>query len=424
MKTESHRQADETRTSPPSASAALALQRNTHRLSKIVGRALRLPIFILAITITGSLSAAEAQPARPTTTQKHSLIIIHPGDDEGKALPHTLIQSFNTKGEPAAYSMWVDSVICRDKTCDVVQVQLHWDALGHYQRFNLAIGSQLTKLDHVPFNQQDLMKLQGILKDSDSPLKEVEKESMTAKAPAKQAAGDTADPKVAAVSQPTILNLKTAVILGAGYTCYDLWHWSNGLLTEHIRNFSGKDCSQQQLLSYLASEDTDSTRFALKYARIRNITATAFITSAISRAQKGSPTLIPPTLAYLKQVAASQKAYDNAIVSIFSVTDSKKRLLILEYLMSSAQPPHQGFYDQLCVYLPDLQSYYEVHLFLNLMDKKNSLSSKVTKKAAGLLKHPKFFISRRAYAYLKEQKLSADLQQQVDAYFTKNKDRL
>lgn len=352
------------------------------------------------------------------------MIIVHPGDAEGKALPHTLIQNFNAKGEPSAYSMWVDSVICRDKTCEVVKVQLHWNALGHYQHFNLALGSQLTKLDHVPFTQKDLMKLQGILKDPDSPLKEVEKESMTAKAPAKQAESDTADPKVAAVSQPTILNLKTAVILGAGYTCYDLWHWSNGLLTDHIRDFSGKDCSQQQLLAYLKSEDTDSTLFALKYARIRRLTDVTFTSSAISRAQKGSPSLVLPTLLYLKQSSASQKAYDASVVSIFSVSDSKKRLLILEDLMLSTQPPHQGFYDELCDYLPDLQSYYEVHLFLSLMDEKNSSSSKVAKKAAELLKHPKFFVSRRAYAFLKKQTLPPDVQQQANAYFTKNKERL
>lgn len=391
----------------------------SHSISTVIFCLFAIIYFLI---IPGSLSCAEPKARAPDTTKvEHDLTIIHPGDSTAQPMPHTLVQALGKGGEPQAYSMWVDSVICRDKTCEVVKVQLHWDALGHYQRFNVALGSQLTKLDHVPFTEKDLKKLQNILKDPDSPLKEVEKESMIAKAPANPAKPVDG---IAAVSQPTILTLKTAVIIGAGYTCYDLWHWSNGLLTNRIRDLTGKDCSEEQLLAYLKNKKTDSALFALKYSRGRKISNQRFIDAVIERSKKGNEALIKPAIAYLREAAPSEQDYYDSIVSLFAEADSKKRLIILEALMSDNQKPVAGFYDQLCDHLPELDSYFEVHLFLNLMEKHNKNSSRVSEKTIELLKHPKFFVSRRAYWYLEKQTLPENLQQQVDAYFKKNKDRL
>ncbi|MFV1994747.1 MAG: hypothetical protein ACC661_04870, partial [Verrucomicrobiales bacterium] len=296
-----------------------------------------------------------------------------------------------------------------------------WDALGRYQRYEVAPGFQLTKLDHVPFTEGDLAKLQRILEDTDSPLKEVEKESMTAKAPARPKKSSTG---VDGVTGATVLTLKSAVILGAGYTCYDLWHWSNGLLTDHIRDFTGVDSSEKKLRDYLASDDTESALLALEYFRKRRIADRASVDAIIAKCRTGDEALLVPTLAYLRETAPSDQVYYDSIVSLFSAPESKKRLLILDHLASDGQKPVAGFYDRLCEYLPELESYYEVHLFLNLMEKRNAASAVVAKKAAKLLKHEKFFVSRRAYEHLEKRRLPADLQKLVDAYYDENKDRL
>jgi len=404
------------------ATGAVALQKGAVADGGIVGRALRLPPFLFALVILAVQSPATSKPIPLSGKQvEHNLAIVHPGDATAKAVPHTLVQTFDADGNPTAYSMWVDSVICREKVCDVVKVRLLWDALGRYQNYQVALGAQLTKLDHVPFTQKDLAKLQEILSDTDSPLREVEKEAMIAKAPAKpeqQADG------VAAVSQPTILTLKNAVIIGAGYTCYDLWHWANGLLTQQIRDFTGKDSSTQKLLAYLSSNDQHEAYFALEYLAKRKITAPAVFAAVIDRCKRGDPSLVDPALAYLRQAAPSDQAYYDAIVELFSVPDSKKRVLILEELSSKEQQAAAGFYDQLCDYLPSLESYFEVHRFLTLMEEQNPGSTKVAEKTAKLLQHKKFFISRRAYWFLEKQTLPADLQKVVDDYAGENEDRL
>ena len=81
-----------------------------------------------------------------------------------------LIQKLDSENNPIEYSLWVNSVICQDKTCDVVLVKLNWDAFGRYLFYEVKKGFKLTKLDHVPFTQEDHKKLQKILLNKKSAL--------------------------------------------------------------------------------------------------------------------------------------------------------------------------------------------------------------------------------------------------------------
>lgn len=371
-----------------------------------------------------TLSAAEVVPPTAKQKIKYVLTIVHPGDSTAKPTPHTLVQTRDEQGEPEAYSMWVDSVICREKNCDVVKVLLHWDALGRYQSYQVAFGSELTKLDHIPFTQEESRKLQSILSDSDSPLKETEKEAMTAKIPTDTETNKNLPEGVAAVSAPTVLTLKTAVILGAGYTCYDLWHWSNGLLTDHMRDFTSKDSSLKKILNYLSSDDDHSALFALQALQQRKISQQDVFKKVITRSQQGDPSLMESSLAYLKENATNTASYEQALVHLFAEQNTKKRLFILEKLTADPPATTGGFYNQLSSYLPQLTTYIEVHLFFKLIEENQAQSPLITQRATQLLNHKKFFVSRRAYSYLKKQKLDADLQKVVDEYQEKHKDRL
>ena len=82
------------------------------------------------------------------------------------------------------------------------------------------------------------------------------------------------------------------------------------------------------------------------------------------------------------------------------------------------------FCERLCDHLPGLKTYYEVHLFLNLMHRRHPGSPKVTRQTAELLDHDKFLVSRRAYQHLATQELPADLRKRLDAYADKHRDRL
>lgn len=372
--------------------------------------------------VSGDPPAADPDPAGPPRRQVvHTLRLVHPGDASAKPAPHTLVQALDESGDPEAYAMWVDSVICRDEVCDIVKVRLHWDALGRYQRYEVAPGSQLTKLDHVPFTKADLARLQEILADPASPLKEVDKEAMTG---TKHPASPPLPAGVDAVSSPTVLTLKSAVVVGAGYTCYDLWHWANGLLTDHIREFTGNDSCNRRLLAYLGGEDTGGARLALEHLAKRGLHDRATIDAVTAAGRMGHAALVKPTLVCLERIAPSAQVRDDAILDIFSTSGSKKRVLILEALLGPPRKPAPAFCDRLSDHLPDLDTYYEVHLFLTLMEQRNAASAKLTRKTAALLDHDKFFVSRRAYQHLAPQELPPKIRKRVEAYEDLHRDRL
>ena len=346
----------------------------------------------------------------------HELRIVHPGDPERRNLKVVLEQHFDAKGEPTAYSTWVDSVICKENTCEVVKVQLHWDVLGQYQQYNVAKGSKLTKLDHVPFTKEDHAKLQRILLDKGSPLREVTKEGLIGKPKVEEG--------VDAVTRPTLLTLKDSVVIGAGYSCYDLWHWANGEVPQILRSLSGQALSLSALEKLLTEKESPTISFALDHLTKRKQFGQETIEKVIGSLQNGHTDLVDPALGYLKAAHPKDSDYYTTLTKVFDQSDEEKRVLLLRRLTENKEGFPAGALDQLSTVLPMFASHHELHMFLNLVTKNKAESETISHNVAHLLSHRKFFVARRAFWYLNDQDLPKDLQSKVDAFKEKYKERL
>jgi hypothetical protein len=346
----------------------------------------------------------------------HELRIVHPGDPERRNLKVVLEQHFDKKGEPTAYSTWVDSVICLEKTCEVVKVQLHWDVLGRYQRYNVATGYKLTKLDHIPFTQEDHAKLQRILLDKGSPLREVTKEGLIGKPKVEEG--------IDAVTRPTLLTLKDSVVIGAGYSCYDLWHWANGEVPQILRSLSGQALSLTALEKLLTAKEGTTIAFALDHLTQRKQFGHQTIEKVISSLQNGDTDLVDPALSYLKAAHPEDSDYYKTLTEVLDQSDEEKRVLLLRRLTENDERFPTGALDQLSSVLPKFASHHELHLFLNLVTQNKAESETISRNVAELLFHRKFFVARRAFWYLNDQDLPKDLQSKVDAFKEKHKERL
>ena len=347
----------------------------------------------------------------------YPLKIVHPGDPEERPFGLELKQYFDGEGNPSHYTLWVDSVICRDKTCEVVQVNLKWDALGNFDSYEVEKGEDLTKLDHVPFSKEDHAKLHRILSDRESPLREVTKEGLVGDKSKKKAAVD-------GVAGATVLTLSSTVVLGAGYTCYDLWHWANGEVSKIIRNKSSKAVKLEKLQDYLRSDSADKVDFALTCLKERKVRDAVTVDTVIKCLEKGSDELIKPALEFLSAAAKDKEEYFQNLIKVFNIASSEKRVFIITSLTKSTVLPSQDILDKLAAYLPELESYHEVHLMLTLFENNNKWSQTIETNSAALLDHKKFFFSRRAYWFLNKQKLSPEVKKKVDVYFQKNELRL
>jgi hypothetical protein len=159
---------------------------------------------------------------------------------------------------PVGYQAELDMAVCEDKLCANVILRIYWDLAGNYVRFDTIPGKPLTKFDHKRFTDDDYKKLDYILKDRNSMLRMLDKEDLVDKSI--QIKATTVD----AVTGATPATIKNAVVEGAVYSSYTLWHIVNGEVKDSILAYTLRIYSPQIAGQMLNSNNFETQLFALK----------------------------------------------------------------------------------------------------------------------------------------------------------------
>ena len=101
-----------------------------------------------------------------------------------------------------------------------------------------------------------------------------------------------------------------------------------------------------------------------------------------------------------------------------------KRLQFLEALKESTQDMPAGCLDRISGWLARADSYYEVHLVLSLLERKNSPSEQAFSGAMLQLESSNPLVVRRSYRYLKAQTLNDSQKGTLEAFEQQHPDRL
>jgi len=362
------------------------------------------------------LAAGAAFGRQAETT--HRIDIPHPAAPHASVVACELVMATDESGAPREYHADIDSVICGDDACEIVKVRLFWDALGKYKRFELPAGVALTKKDHETFTRKDYARLDSILADRGSILGEIP--------PSQIVSPEKAIDDVDAITGATPQTVADAVVPGAVYTCYTLWHWANGEISPRIRELSGRACPDELLLRYITEGDDEMAMFAMEVFGDRGPHGYAAQNAIIDRAVEGRAALARAAVSYLESVADTAGAdfYYKGIEQLFAGADRQKRTYYLSALANTGLKAPAGFYDRLSRSLPKLDTYYEVHLLLELMEARNPASAEVTAQAMNVLTNDNFLIARRAFWFLEEQSLSPAQQREVETFRTTHESRL
>lgn len=348
----------------------------------------------------------------------HSLDIAHPTIPKSNQVPSLLTQVQDDQGNPLKYHMDTDSVICGDGQCEIIKVRLWWDVLGDYERYELPLGGNLTKMGHVPFSPQDHEKLQMILSDSASEL---------AQFPVEQVFIPTNEAEeVDAVTKATPLFYQNTVVSGAVYTCYTLWYWANGDVTKKIRRLTEKSCTSEQLLRYVNGGAEKLRVFGMEQLAKRGVYDQKAVDAVIACAGQGEALLAEAASDYFESSLAKRGGaiYYSAMERLFAQADTGKRILYLRSLTEVKTKAPTEFYDRMAAWLPQLESYFEVHLLLTLLEKRALDLDETVKQSLVVLDNKNFLIARRAFWFLDKQSLTAMQKERVDAFRAKFGDRL
>jgi hypothetical protein len=342
-------------------------------------------------------------------TIAHRVHVRHPGfpSDEPKA--YTLYQINDEKGFPSEYRMTVDSVICPEQTCQIIAVDMTWDALGRYQRYALPPGGFLEKglpaeertaktgaaasVESVAFTEADYQKLDAILKDAHSLLGQQKLPDVVRLS----SKGD-----VDGITGATPASVRDAVVEGASLTCYHLWHWANGEVAGIAKELTHRQCGEAMLLSFLSSGKPHDALFALEHLRLHGLFSPSAVQAVSGAMRGGDRERIDLGLAYLREALPDQEPFYANVAAVILSGSGAVRAYLLGRLASEPSLPVR-FFETLGADLPNWNSYYEIHLFLRLAEKSGYTSPSLIAQASKILENPDFFIARRAHGFLSNQ---------------------
>lgn len=359
--------------------------------------------------------------ASPGTQIAREIEATHPSLEEDAPLRLTMVQLLDAKGWPEAYRIEIESVICRDVQCEIIPVWMYFDPLGNYLSFELQFGDELTKMDHIPFDKEDYDKLQQILTDANSPLRTIEADRVVTPEQA------MATKKVDGISGATALTEEDAIVKGAAYTSYTLWHWANNpSIRSQAQLLTASAASQDQLLQFLKKGNEEYLKFAIEQFLARNIFNESARTAVADQITAYQGRAVKPILGYLEAAsrATGGSHYRQFLTRNYHGFDFPVRVRILESMQAATIDSIPGFADEISQWLPQLETYQEVHFVLELLDAAKSVSSEASTHATELLEHDNFLVARRAFWFLEQKDLNSEQDEKVARFRSEFADRL
>lgn len=161
---------------------------------------------------------------------------------------------------PLYYYRNIFTPVCYTGECKPVYINLYWDLLGNYIRYDLPAKEVLTKLDHREFKPDDYEKLQEILSKPNSLLADLAITDLIV--PGTENLTDSVDAHTGA----TLKTIKNEVISGAVYTCYTLWHMAHGPVTGEIMRITDTYINPVLLHRFL-----NSGNYAYQYKALERV---------------------------------------------------------------------------------------------------------------------------------------------------------
>jgi hypothetical protein len=150
--------------------------------------------------------------------------------------------------------------VCMTGICNMIRLWIFWDGAGNYLGIQLPENEPLTKSDHKEFSAADYKKLDELLRDSTSILRDMEPRDLTVEDPTEIQPQYEVD----GITAATPVGIVDVVVRDAVYTCYTLWHTVYGHTQVSIREILDQRVDHDFLALLFESDDPSYTSLAIK----------------------------------------------------------------------------------------------------------------------------------------------------------------
>jgi hypothetical protein len=220
--------------------------------------------YILWVLILPLLGLSDMQPEKPRIGfwAMEGTLVTHYFEDKTDSLSGPeLFELQDENGIPVWFGRHIFKDVCISGVCNMIRLWLFWDGAGNYLGMQIPEDEPLTKSDHSDFEPADYRKLETILRDTASILRNLNQEDLII-------VPDTINPYEAyevdgytAATQPAIAEV---VVKDAVYSCHTLWHTVYGPVQDTIHQILKKRINEEFLAKMLAGNKTEYTIWAIK----------------------------------------------------------------------------------------------------------------------------------------------------------------
>ena len=371
----------------------------------------RKPLFAVVFAMAFGRLAVDASDNK---TAEFHIELADPSAPDLPPRTYSVVQTSDEHGFPAGYALSFTTQVCVNRQCRMVEVTMHWDALGYYERLECPADTPLTKKEHVPFVAEDYAKLDRILKDRESILGSQPLETFN-KPPQEV-------PGIDGWSGATPQTVKHAVVNGAAYTSWTMWRWANGEIVVKLQGLTEQRCTPDYLRHLLRSGDRRAIGFALQHIQRRQTSAEPFVDDVFHVLETGDREQVALCIQFLHRAMQDKRRLHARLIASCCRINSIYSPMILDYFSAQLDLPAETL-EGLTGILNQLP-YFQVHLILRLLDERSYFSKQVEADVAGLLDSPDFFIARRASEHLMKQQPGSATKRKLDAFRQRYRQRL
>ncbi len=218
---------------------------------------------IIAGLIVLSAGFSDKPPEKPQTgywAMNGNLVTHYFADTTDTLSGPEIYELQDDNGLPIWFGRHIFKDVCMSGECKMIRLWLFWDGAGNFLGIQLHETEPLTKSDHTEFDSTDYKKLEAILGDSASVLKELNPEDLII-------VPDSINPYQAyevdgytAATQPAIAG---AVVKDAVYTCHTLWHTVYGPAQNAIQKINHDRLNENYLSLWFNSPNPSYNSWAL-----------------------------------------------------------------------------------------------------------------------------------------------------------------
>jgi hypothetical protein len=205
----------------------------------------------------------------------------------------------------------------------MIRVWIFWNGAGNYLGHQIIPGEPLTKSDHTLFAEADYQKLDNILKDSTSVLKQLKQEELIIIPKNRELL------KVDGYTAATQPTLAEVVVKDAVYTCHTLWHTVYGPVQKNIFEILESRISNDYLTLLFENKNPEFNLLAIGFVSKNPGFHNMFYPEIIRCIGSENDILANKALSYFTRDFLKDETIQNEVVGVIPTVPAQRKNDIL-----------------------------------------------------------------------------------------------